>query len=194
MPKLLPCPHWKAVCLFGVLLASTRVASAQALETAQRGAEIAPFVQTTYLKPDWGPTNNIGFTVGVDYTRFIRSIVQPSLEARFTNAGGSTVGEHSFSGGLKLQTSIRNVHPYFTLLAGEGIITFTHPANPNYTSDNSVIYSFGGGLAVTVHSQWDVRLDFTQQEWNLGGSETLSPTTYGVGIAYRLPFHNGGVH
>jgi len=182
---------WKAVCLFAALLASSRIAPAQALVTAQRGAEIAPFVQTTLLHPDWGPTSNLGYTVGVDYTRFIRSIVQPSLEVRMTSANGNTVGERTYIGGLKLQTTIHGIRPYATVLGGEGQITFTHPVG-NYLNDSTFVYSLGGGVAFTLHSQLDLRLDFTDQQWNLQPG-TLTPMTFGVGIAYRLPFHNGRV-
>jgi hypothetical protein len=157
--------------------------------TAQRGAEIAPFAQTTLIQPDWGSTNNLGYTVGLDYTRFIRSIVQPSLELRMTAANGSTVGEHSYTGGLKLHTpGLRAIHPYITVLGGKGFITFTHPIN-GYISDDSFISSLGAGADVTVHSQWDLYLDFTHQWWNLD-PQTLTPVTLGVGIAYRIPFHS----
>jgi opacity protein-like surface antigen len=179
----------RAVILFGILVVGPSLAGAQALLTAGRGAELSPFAQTTLLSPDWGPTNNLGYTVGLDYTRFTRSFLQPSLEARYSNAGGQTVSERSFTGGLKLQATIRGIHPYATLLAGQGGITFTHPVG-NYLSDSSFVYSLGGGVEFMLRSQWSVRLDFTQQNWNLDPA-TLTPTAMGIGIAYRLPFHNG---
>lgn len=162
------------------------------METAQRGAEITPFVRTALLHPDYGGTSNLGYTLGVDYTRSVRSIVQPSLEVRMTYANGDTVGERTYIGGLKLQTTIRGIRPHFTLLGGEGQITITHPIN-SYVADNTFVYSVGGGAAFTIHSQLDLRLDFTSQQWNID-SLTLSPTTFGVGVAYRVPFHKGRVH
>ena len=182
---------WNAACLCALLLASSQIAPAQAMEAAQRGGEIAPFALTTLLSPDWGPTTNVGYTVGVDYTHFIRSIVQPSLELRMTSANGSTVGERSYIGGLKLQTTIHGIHPYFTLLGGEGRITFTNPTN-SYVGDNTFIYSLGAGAIIPIHSQLDLRLDFTHQQWNIN-PQTLTPVTLNVGIGYRLPFHNGRV-
>jgi hypothetical protein len=189
MRKLMHCSICKTAFLLATLMATARIASAQAVVTGQRGAEIAPFAQTTLLDPDWGPTHNVGYTVGVDYTRFIRSIVQPSLELRMTNANGATVGEHTYTGGLKLQTAIHGIHPYATILAGKGFIDFTHPIN-GYISDDSFIYSLGAGAEFTIRSQWALRLDFTHQQWNIG-PQTLTPVTLGVGIAYRIPFHNG---
>jgi opacity protein-like surface antigen len=189
MRNLPHCSTWKSAGLLTLLLAVTKFAGAQAKVSAERGAEIAPFVQTTLLHPDWGSTGNTGFTAGVDYTRFIRSIVQPSLEFRMSNANGSNVGERTYSGGLKLQATIHGIHPYATILAGYGGITFTHPTNPNYTSDSSRIYSLGGGAEFNVLSHWKVRFDFTEQSWNIG-PQTLTPTTFGVGVSYRLHFHN----
>jgi len=181
-----------ALCL-GISLAATAAASAQAMSVAQRGAEIAPFAQTTLLQPDWGPTANLGYTAGLDYTRFIRSIVQPSLELRVTSANGSTVSEHTYSGGLKLQTTIHRIHPYGVFLVGAGVIDFTHPtmsSNGPYASDDSKVYSVGGGAQFDVLSQWQLRLEFTQQHWNIE-PQILTPQTLSVGVAYRIPFRKG---
>jgi hypothetical protein len=177
--------------ILGILLAGTQFAPAQALNTANRRAEIVPFAQTTLVTPDWGSTKNLGYTVGVDYTRFIRSIVQPSLEFRMTRANGTTVDERTYLGGLKLQATIHRVHPYATFLGGNGDIFFVHPES-SYLSDNSFVLSLGGGADLDVTSQLSVRLDFTDQQWNLD-PQTLTPVTLGIGFAYRLPFSVRGV-
>jgi Outer membrane protein beta-barrel domain len=192
-----PLSYWttKSALFLGVSLAATGIAPAQATVVGQRGAEITPFVQTTVLMPDWGQTNNIGFTGGVDYTHFIRSIVQPSLELRVTNATGITVGERTYSGGIKLQAAIRKVHPYGVFLVGAGVISFVHPtmtSNGLYSSDESNVYTMGGGAAFDVLSQWQVRGEFTEQHWDIQ-PQILTPKTFSVGIAYRIPFHNGSI-
>jgi opacity protein-like surface antigen len=190
MRNLLHCSVWKSAVLLGILLAATRVASAQALLTAQRGTEIAPFAQFTLVGPDWGQSNNFGYTAGIDYTHFIRSsIVQPSLEFRYTSANGLTVNERSYAGGLRLQTTVHGIHPYATFLVGHGNIDFNYLlANNNYHGDNSFIYCLGGGAEFNVTPVWKLRLDLSSQQWNTG-SETLSPLTIGVGMAYSLPSH-----
>ena len=141
-PLHLTLNHWagKTVILLAASLAVPAAASAQAAVTAQRGAEIAPFVQASIITPDWGPQHNIGYTVGIDYTRLISGIIQPSLELRYISANGLTVDEHSITGGFKIATSVRNIHPYATLLAGTGGILFVHPV-PGYPSDTAYIYS-----------------------------------------------------
>jgi opacity protein-like surface antigen len=190
MRNLLQTRTRKAASFLGILLATTGIASAQALITAGRGAEIAPFAQTTIVSPDWGQTRNIGYTLGVDYTRFIRSIVQPSIEIRMTSASGITVNERTYTGGLKLQTTVHGIHPFATFLAGYGTIHFNNTTF--YTGDNAMVYSLGGGVDFNVTQQWKVRADFAGQNWNLGNA-TLSPMTLGVGVAYSLPFHTGRV-
>ncbi|MGD0798687.1 MAG: outer membrane beta-barrel protein [Acidobacteriaceae bacterium] len=187
-----PLNRWtlKSAIFLSALLVAPAVASAQANVAAQRGAEITPFVQTSLLTPDWGQTRNVGYTAGVDYTRLIQAIVQPSLELRYVSANGLNVSEHSFTGGFKLAMTYHRIHPYATLLAGTGGITFTHP-QPGYPSDTSFIYSIGAGAEFNVTQSWKVRGDFLQQNWNLDPVK-LTPVVLSVGVSYRIPFHTGG--
>jgi opacity protein-like surface antigen len=180
----------KSALLLGMSLAATGIASAQANVVGQRSAEITPFVTTTLVSPDWGQTRNLGFTAGVDYTRFVRAIVQPSLELRLTNANGLNVGERTYLGGFKFTGTIHGIHPYGTFLAGTGYIKFMNPID-TYTSDTSFVYSMGGGAEFNVLPAWKVRLDFTQQHWDLD-PEILTPTNYSIGVAYSIPFHGNG--
>lgn len=163
-------------------------AYAQAIPTMQRGAEFAPFVQTTIVNPDWAQTRNIGFTAGFDYTRFIPSIVQPSLEFRATRANGHTVNESTYLGGIKLLTTIHNIHPYAVVLAGKGIISFNY-YNGGLKGDDSAVYAYGGGAEFYVRPAWKLRAEYTQQHWNLDPN-TLTPSALGFGVAYSVPFRN----
>ena len=182
--------HWtmKYAILLGVSLSAAGLAGAQAFNTARRDAEITPFFEGAMLRPDYGQPNNTGYTVGADYTRFIRSIVQPSLEFRMSSAGGQVVGERSLLAGVKLEASIFGVHPYGTYLVGDGAIRFTHPIG-DYYKDNSFVRSIGGGAEFKVYSHLMLRVDFAQQHWNL--PPVLTPMTFGVGLAYNIPFHPG---
>lgn len=173
-----------------LLVAGATIAvRAQAIPTVQRGAEFAPFVQTTIVNPDWGQTKNIGFTAGFDYTRFIPAIVQPSLEFRATRATGRTVNESTYLGGIKLQTTIHNIHPYAVVLAGKGIIGFNYFYNGGIKGDDSAVYAYGGGAEFNVRRSWKARAEYTQQHWDFDPN-TLSPSNFGFGVAYSVPFGN----
>jgi len=191
MRKLLNFWTSKSAVVLLALLTAPAAASAQAIVAAQRGAELAPFVQAVVVDPDWGQPRDTGYTAGVDFTHFGRSLIQPSLEARYTSATGTQVNESSFTGGLKLGTTVHGVRPYMTLLAGYGDITFVHPRG-NYLGDNSTIYSFGGGVDIPVRPSLRVRIDFTEQSWNLD-PDGLTPMTLGVGFSYSLPFRRATV-
>ena len=91
--------------------------------------------------------------------------------------------------GFKLETAIRRIHPYATLLAGMGYITFKN--QPSYSSDSSFTYSLGGGAEFNVLPSWKVRADFTEQHWNLD-PQVLNPMSFGVGVSYSIPFHRSG--
>jgi opacity protein-like surface antigen len=189
--KNLPHRHSLKALLFGVLLASTHSALAQAMASAQRGAAIAPFALSTSVSPDWGPTKNIGYVIGLDYTRFIRSIVQPSLEVRYTRANGKTVNERMYAGGLKLATSIHGIEPYLTALVGHGNIDFVGATN-GYNGDASMAYSLGAGVDLPVTRHIKLRLDMTQQHWSFDPI-TLTPVSLSVGASYIIPGHRGEV-
>jgi hypothetical protein len=80
------------------------------------------------------------------------------------------------------------------VLTGYGVIDFVHPIINSkgnlYKSDNSIVYSIGGGADFDVRSSWKVRVDFMQQFWHL--PLPMTPTALSVGISYRIPFHNKG--
>lgn len=178
----------KSALLLGAAMLVATHGNAQAQPSVDRGAELAPFVLTTSLNPDYGQTRNLGYSAGFDYTRFLPGPVQPSLEFRYTHASGRTVNETTYLGGFRLQTTVHNVHPYALLLGGRGLINFNF-FNNGYTSDDSMVYAFGGGAEFNAGHSWKVRADFVSQKWNLGSSaQTLSPNAISVGVSYRVPF------
>lgn len=178
--------------LAGATAAAATHANAQALPTVQRGSELVPFAQYTIISPDWGQTHDLGYTAGLDYTRFTPTVIQPSLEFRFTHGTGRTVNETTYLGGLRLQTTIHGLHPYVVVLAGKGVVTFNYNNN-GVIGDDSVVYGIGGGLDFNVRRSWKLRTEYTQQHWNLEPN-TLTPQTLSFGFAYSVPFHTRSVH
>ena len=112
------------------LLATFQQAHAQALYTADKAADIFVFGGYNYTKPDFGPTNDQGFSAGLDYTRYFGwqlagAPIDPSLELRGTDTSGDTVKERTLMGGLRLHSTFKDrYHPYIDLLVGIGVVDY----------------------------------------------------------------------
>ena len=168
-------------------------APAQATPAASKSVDFSAFGGYLHDLPDYGPFGNNGATFGVNVTRYFHFPVAPSLEARVNIAPGKTARESSYLFGVRAQgTVLRRFHPYADFLVGPGTIHFDVPPDPGYTGDNSTVYSYGGGLDVDVAHNFQAKVDFQYQSWNLGTNYTLSPSLTMIGIAYRFPFraHN----
>jgi len=178
-----------AALLSGIVLGAVHAAAGQAVATGGRGAELSPFAFATVVAPDYGQPHNVGYTLGIDYTHFIRFILQPSVEVRFARASGQQINENSFGGGLKFHTNIGRVRPYAAALIGQGNLTFHH-MGVNTKIDKSTAFWYGGGAEYEVNSQWRIRGEFMQQYWDLAPG-SITPSTFSVGFAYTIPFRHG---
>lgn len=163
--------------------------SAQAAPTRSRAAGASAFVTYTWLDPDYGSSGS-AVTVGGDYTRFFK-LISPSVEARYKTGSGAAVTESTFGGGVRVEHQIKYFHPYADFLVSYGLISF---AEKNYIgsngngSNNSIVYSFGGGLDYDFADQWAVRVDYQSERWNLQSvpNVMLTPNAYSAGILYRF--------
>lgn len=174
-----------------VLAVASLSASAQASFTASRTLGISVFAGGMHLNTDYGDTN-YGVVFGADLTRRFR-LFNAGLEARATiSSQGDAVKETTFGGGLRLGKDFRRFHPYADVLVGEGTITFTHPVvypTGPYASDNSAIFSFGGGLDYDLTHSFALKADYNSQSWHLGEEQNrLTPAAFTVGIVYQIPF------
>ncbi|HTD95581.1 MAG TPA: outer membrane beta-barrel protein [Edaphobacter sp.] len=144
------------------------------------------------LSPDYGPTRDNGVALGADYTRYLR-FVSPSLEFRFKTAQGSTVDQRTVGGGIKLEHPFGRFHPYGDFLISAGHIGFAnknaHGANGTGGND-SVVYSYGGGVDYDFARKWAARVDFQAENWDLNEipDVKLSPMVISVGVVYRFRF------
>ncbi len=190
---------------FGLLLLSvlalplaSRSLSAQAAPGAERTGEFSAFITYSLLWPEWNGISdkNNGVTFGVEYARFMHHWpVTPSLVLRGKTAPGDTVGEHTFGGGIKADRSFGAFRPYGNFLISAGNVTFTHPVvdyRPKlYISDNSVVYSAGGGLDVDLTQSWAIRADYQYEWWSIGINQNFNPRALSFGVVYRIPYHTG---
>ena len=173
--------------------------AAQSLATARRSAEITAFGGYTVSHPDYGGTSYNGETVGANFTLFNRWWVDPSLEARFSHSSNPIISENSFLVGPRIQKDYGRFHPYAEALFGVGVISYHPPPSfsPNDNQDSGRNISFGGGVDFDVTRNFSAKVDFQEQNWNLGknppfqpdGSDyTLAPSLLTFGVTYHLPF------
>ena len=164
-------------------------AAAQAVHTATKTADLSGFFGYTTAKPDYGPDRNSGGTIGLDYTRYFHFPVAPSVELRANFVNGTVVNERSYLAGLRVGGQIGRLRPYADFLVGPGNIHFNFPNN-GYTGDNSIVYSYGGGLEVDIVNNFAAKVDFQGQHWHLGegANNTFSPSLLTFGFAYHFPF------
>jgi hypothetical protein len=190
----------KAIWMLATLLATASTIQAQAPPTAQKIGDLSAFVLYTRLTPDYGPTTNNGVTLGLDYTRYTRWWVKPSIEVRGKIANGSTVDERSFGGGIRAVKPIRIFRPYADFLISAGSINFHQidpyilPNGQPYTSDSTVTYSFGGGLDIDLSRNFSMRGDYQSERWHLDKNPAtpldLTPSGWSLGMVYRIPFRS----
>lgn len=157
---------------------------AQATSTASKSADVSVFGGWQGAHPDYGPYNSYGGAFGADYTRYFRR-VEPSLEFRANFNSNIAVKEHSYVVGLRAAFPVRFVKPYADFLVGPGTIDF--PYNIGYTHDNSVVYSYGGGVDIPVYRNFAAFADVQGQHWNTDPL-TYSPSLLTIGVRYTIPF------
>jgi hypothetical protein len=188
-----------ATILGALLVTSAGTLRAQSIPTAQKTGEISAFALYTRLTPDYGPTNNNGLIFGADYTRFTRWWVNPAIEFRAKIATGSTVDEKSFGGGLRVEKRVHDkFHPYADFMVSGGFINYNFKPPPTlingqpYTSDSTIVYSYGGGLDYDLTRTFAFRGDFQAERWyldrNPAAAVHLTPTGWSLGVVYRVPF------
>ena len=177
--------------VWGLLLSSLAIASgrafAQAATTASKTEDISVFGGVEFANPKYGPNDNSGGVVGLDFTRYFHIPIQPSLELRANFNSGTYADEHSYLFGLRGAYQWRRVMPYVDFLIGPGYIHY--PLNIGYTNDNSIVYNYGAGLDLDLVRNFSLKLDVQQQRWNTD-TFAFQPVIGVIGLTYRIPFHS----
>jgi outer membrane autotransporter protein len=68
-------------------------------------------------------------------------------------------------------------------------VRFNLANGQNYTTADSTVFSYGGGLDVDVFRQYQLKLDMQQQYWLLG-DQPFKPWIATVGVTYRFHFRD----
>lgn len=189
--------------VFVMLILGTAATSppvrAQALLTASKQAEITAFGGYMYSQPDYGPASKKGFAFGGDFTMFRHWFVDPSAEVRFDYTAGQGINERAILVGPRAQKDFGRFHPYIDVLFGQGHISYNPPPpfSPNDHGDSGFNLTYGAGADVDLVHNFSLKVDFQEQNWNLGknilfqpdGSNyTLTPRTLMLGVTYHFPF------
>ena len=190
--KLLPAVVFTTAAILATLVPARL--SAQARPVATKKAEISAFGMYSRVSPDWGPPGQAGITFGADYMRATHWFLIPSHEFRATFAPGDTVGERTIGGGLRVDHPLGRFRPYADFLVSSGVITFTHPhldiRHKLYKSDDSIVYTYGGGLEYDLTHTWAAKVDYQGEHWQLGINQSLTPGILSFGVTYRIPFRS----
>ncbi len=186
---------WRGLCRLALGLIVTHASWAQATYTATRNAGVSVFAGVSVVSPDYAKAPlDIGLSLGGDLSGYFHFPIVPSLETRVTLTEGPGVNEYTYlfggRGQLILIPRTPRLHPYADLLVGLGDIRF-HPVENGYSSDNSRVYSYGGGLDCDLLSNLQAKVDLQKQHWNTG-EIGFTPTAFTLGMVYRFGFRSQG--
>ena len=186
---------WICVFVFSAsFLFTPQSLKAQATPAAFKQGEISFFGAYSRVSTDYGAQKDNGAIFGADYTRFMHFFLTPTLELRGKIATGPNVNQRTWGGGIRAGHRFRRFYPYMDFLVSAGTIQFNHPfidsRGKPYASDNSIVYSAGGGVDYDITRRFAARFDYQFEHWNLGTTQTLTPQALSIGAVYHLSSHN----
>ena len=164
--------------------------------TATEAIRLHVFALGSYDRPAFGySTRAAGFAVGggAGFTVPHLHHFEPALDVRYNYVTNQFISQSVFSGGGRIAYNLNRFHPYGDLLVGAGTIKFklVNPATPTYTQDNSLVFTYGGGLDVDLTRSVALRVDFQQQRWRLeDAAKPFYPMQAAAGIRYQFHFRN----
>jgi hypothetical protein len=185
---------WIRIFLFvASVLSSPQFLKAQAEPAASKIGEISAYGAYSHVWPDYDPGTDNGAIFGLDYTRFLHWVLTPSLELRGKVASGPNVNERTWGGGIRGEHRFGNFYPYADFLVSSGTINFNQPiidvSGKLYKSDNSIVYSVGGGVDYDITRHFAARFDYQFEHWNLATTQSFTPQALSIGVVYHLSPH-----
>lgn len=189
-----------AVLTFAIL-STARATSAcgQAIPAAVQPIRISAFAGLTATDTGLASGKNGGITAGLDVGVLPLFRLYPSAELRgnYPVHEGNVDGQKSVLGGLTIAAHLGRFRPYGDFLFGRGEIAYAPSVqkshtNVFYTQSTSNILSPGGGLDLSLNSQWDMKLDIQVQHWASPVTSTghQYATAGTVGIIYHFNFNH----
>lgn len=183
-------PRMRRIALLAVIVGATSasVASAQAVYTAQRAADLQVGGGFSIGNADYDrPTIRGGsFYASYDFKPHFGI----ELDFHQMNATSpSTLYERSYEVGGRYVRHYGIFNPYVRLMYGRGVFNYEYNvANLAYNMADG-----GIGVDINVARRVNVRADYEYQQWfgfrgnlNNPGSSTLSPQVFTIGAAYHF--------
>jgi hypothetical protein len=170
-------------------------ASAQAAPTATKDIQLSGFAGVTGVQTGLCGGKNLGVTAGFDIGFRPVYSLRPSFEIRGTYpfARGHIDSQKSVLAGLKVGKPFGRLSPYGDALFGRGESIYSKPlADPSgtfgYLRNAANVFSFGGGVDVTLGGPFDFKADGQVQRYAspVTDSGHLWSKQATVGIVYRL--------
>lgn len=158
----------------------------------------------SYVRPAFQDARDgIGLSAGASLGFTVPGLhhLEPSLEGRYSYARSRSdpglvprsISESVPSVGARVTWHASRFHPYGDLLIGPGTIRFLGPVliAPNYTQNNSLVWTYGGGMDYDVTRNCALRVDVQGESWKLSRNDPpFHPLRVGAGVRYQFHFRN----
>ncbi len=191
-------PRQRAL-IFAVLLLpalSGQFATAQSDATAVQPLALSAFALGTGTYTDVLGGRNLGFTGGADLSFLSYRRFRPVAELRgnYPVYNGRVDNQRSLMGGVRIERSFGQLHPYVDFLIGRGAIEYPNGlqnGNLVFFRTVSTVYSPGLGVDFDVNRSWAAKFDFQYQHWDTPAipSGVINPKVLSAGVVYRFDFN-----
>ncbi len=188
-----------SVLLF-LALAFASVAGAQAFPTATQPLDLSAFGAATGTWTGLGGGRNLGATAGIDlgWKPFYNFYPAVELRGTYPLDSGHVDSQKNVLVGFRASRYYGRFHPYGDFLFGRGKIIYQNGGYPNlngsllYIDSVSNVFSYGGGLDLTLSDSFSLKLDAQIQHYDVpvttSGAIYAKPIS--VGIVYHFDFNH----
>jgi opacity protein-like surface antigen len=181
-------------------LAITSIAGAQAIPAATQPLDISAFGAATGNWTGLDGGRNLGVTAGLDIGWKPFYGFFPAIEGRGTYPldSGHVDSQKNALVGIRASRFYGRFHPYGDFLVGRGKIIYQNGGFPNangsllYIDSVSTVYSYGGGVDLTLSDNFSLKLDAQIQHYDVPVNSTGSiySKPISAGIVYHFNFNH----
>ena len=168
--------------LIAFVVAGSRGASAQAVESAEAGrATMSVGMAVSGFTLGYGERKILGLTAWVDADTIRRLGIEGEVR-RLDYHQVANVHAETYLGGVRYHFNRGRMQPYVKALGGLGHFNFPY----NFATGNYLVVAGGGGVDYYLNRRWAARADFEYQDWpqfTFGAMNSVGAT---IGVRYRI--------